>query len=147
MAMNWREFLVLASRLAAGGTEGDWRTAVSRADYAAFHVTRQLFLELSFVVPRADRAHQYLVFRLSNGGETDGEQARRDLDTLRRLRNRADYDAAPPLQKTQALASVQLAEGIIRSLDSARQEPARTLIRDAMLVYERVVLRDVTWRP
>jgi uncharacterized protein (UPF0332 family) len=145
--MNWRNFLSLATRLATGPTEADWRSAVSRAYYAAFHVARRLFGDLSFTVPRADWAHQYLVFRLNNCGESVVEQAGRDLDTLRRLRNRADYDEFPPLPESQAAAAVQLAHGIIQVLDAARQEPARTRMRDAMIVYERDVLRDVTWHP
>jgi uncharacterized protein (UPF0332 family) len=140
-------FLVLANRLAAEATEADWRTAVSRAYYAAFHVARHLFVALQFTVPRADRAHQYLVFRLSNCGEAAVEQAGRSLETLRRLRNRADYDETPPLTKHQATAAVQLAESIIHALDTAQQEPARTQIRDAMIAYERDVLHDVTWHP
>jgi len=63
--MNGRDFLPLATRLAEGTTEADWRSAVSRAYYAAFHVARRLFFDLKFTVPRADRAHQYLVFRLA----------------------------------------------------------------------------------
>ncbi len=145
--MNWRDFLLLATRLATGTTEADWRTAVSRAYYAAFHVARRLFADLNFTVPRADRAHQYLVFRLSNSGESAVEQVGRDLETLRRLRNRADYDEVPALTQAQAAAAVQLAEGIIQVLDAARQEPARTRMRDAMIVYERDVLHDVTWQP
>jgi uncharacterized protein (UPF0332 family) len=145
--MNWRDFLVLATRLAAAATEADWRTAVSRAYYAAFHVARRLLAEMNFTVPRADRAHQYLVFRLSNSGESAVEQAGRDLETLRRLRNRADYDETPALTQPQAAAAAQLAEGIIQVLDAVRQEPARTRIRDAMIVYERDVLHDVTWQP
>ena len=145
--MNWRDFLVVATRLAAATTEGEWRTAVSRAYYAAFHVARRLLADLQFNVPRADRAHQYLVFRLSNSGEAAVEQAGRDLDTLRRLRNRADYDEVPALTQPQATAAVQVAEGIIQALDAARQEPARTRSRDAMIVYERDVLHDVTWQP
>ena len=145
--MNWRDFLLLASRLAAETTEADWRTAVSRAYYAVFHVARHLLSDLKFTVPRADRAHQYLVFRLSNSGETVVEQAGRDLDTLRRLRNRADYDAMPALTQPQAVAAAQLAEGIIQALDAARQEPTRTHIRDTMIVYERDVLHDVTVQP
>jgi hypothetical protein len=86
--MNWRDFLILAARLAAGNNEADWRTAVSRAYYAAFHVARPLFSDLGFTVPRADRAHQYLVYRLSNSGDAAVEQAGRDPETLRRLRNR-----------------------------------------------------------
>ena len=102
--MNWRDFLVLASRLATGTTEADWRTGVSRAYYAAFHVARRLFADLNFTVPRADRAHQYLVYRLSNCGESPVEQAGRDLETLRWLRNRADYDEVPALMQPQAAA-------------------------------------------
>jgi uncharacterized protein (UPF0332 family) len=145
--MNWRDFLALATRLAAGATEADWRTAVSRAYYAAFHVARRVFADLNFTVPRADRAHQYLVFRLSNCGESAVEQSGRDLETLRRLRNRADYDETPALPQPQAAAAVQLAGGILHVLDAARQEPARTRIRDGMIAYERDVLRDVTWHP
>jgi uncharacterized protein (UPF0332 family) len=147
LALNWRDFLSLAGRLTAGGTEADWRTAVSRAYYAAFHVARRLFADLNFSVPRADRAHQYLVFRLSNSGDTAAEHAGRTLETLRRLRNRADYDDKPALTQAQAAAAVQLATSIIQALDAARQEPSRTRMRDAMIVYERDVLRDVTWLP
>jgi uncharacterized protein (UPF0332 family) len=145
--MNWRDFLSLATRLAAAATEADWRAAVSRAYYAAFHVARQLLADLRFNVPRADRAHQYLVYRLSNCGDPTVQQAGRDLDTLRRLRNRADYDEAPALTQPQAAAATQLAQNIIQVLDAVRQEPTRTLIRDAMILYERDVLHDITWQP
>jgi uncharacterized protein (UPF0332 family) len=145
--MNWRDFLILAARLATETTEADWRSAVSRAYYAAFHVARRLLADLNFAVPRADRAHQYLVFRLSNCGEAGVETAGRNLETLRRLRNRADYDEAPALTGAQALAAVRLAEGIVQVLDNARLEPTRTQIRDAIIVYERDILQDVTWHP
>ena len=145
--MNWHDFLTLASRMATEVTEADWRSAVSRAYYAAFHIARKLFADLGFVVPRADRAHQYLVFRLSNSGEALVEGAGRDLETLRRLRNRADYDETPTVTRSQAAAAVQLAEAIIQILDVARQEPTRTRARDRMIVYERDVLHDVTWKP
>jgi hypothetical protein len=44
-------------------------------------------------------------------------------------------------------ARVQDAENIIRALDAAAVEPVRTQITNAMKVYERDVLHDVTWRP
>jgi uncharacterized protein (UPF0332 family) len=43
--MMGRDFLVLAKKLAAGGTEADWRSVVSRAYYAAFHVARELLAD------------------------------------------------------------------------------------------------------
>jgi uncharacterized protein (UPF0332 family) len=145
--MNWRDFLALAARLAAEATEADWRSAISRAYYAAFHVARRLLADLNFSVPRADRSHQYLIFRLSNCGEPVVEQAGRDLETLRRLRNRADYDEVPSVTQPHAVAAVRRAEDIIRHLDNARSDPTRSRIRDAMIIYERDVLNDVTWHP
>jgi uncharacterized protein (UPF0332 family) len=145
--MNWRDFLPLAAQLAHGTSEAEWRSAVSRAYYSAFHISRRLLSDARFAIPRADRAHQYLVFRLSNCGEPAVEQTGRDLDTLRRLRNRADYDEAPAFTHSQAAAAVQVAVGVIQALDAARQEPIRTQITDAMIIYERDVLHDVTWRP
>jgi hypothetical protein len=106
-----------------------------------------MFADLNFTVPRADRAHQYLVYRLSNCGESAVEQAGRDLETLRRLRNRADYDDVPLVTQIQAASAVQLAQVIVQALDSARQQPAQTRLRDAMIAYERDVLKDVTWQP
>jgi hypothetical protein len=75
------------------------------------------------------------------------EQAGRDLETLRRLRNRADYDDLPAVTQPQAAAAVRLAEGILQVLDAARLEPTRTRVGDAMIAYERDVLHDVTWHP
>ena len=57
--MTGREFLTVARQLAGASTEAEWRSAISRAYYAAFHVAREFLEELQFVVPRADRAHVY----------------------------------------------------------------------------------------
>ena len=55
--MTGADFLPLAHDLAAASSEPEWRTAVSRAYYTAFHVARQLLEDLGFRVPRADRGH------------------------------------------------------------------------------------------
>jgi uncharacterized protein (UPF0332 family) len=142
-----RDFLDLARRLAAGSTEADWRTAISRAYYAAFHAARQLMQDLGFTVPRGDQAHRHLWLRLSNCGDATVRSAGANLDALRRERNRADYDLALSVRQPEALKLILSAEQIIRALDAARQEPTRTNITDAMKVYERDVLGDVTWHP
>ena len=53
--MDFRDYLRLAVTLRDGTTEAEWRSASSRAYYAAFHVARKLLFGLSFRVPRADR--------------------------------------------------------------------------------------------
>lgn len=143
--MNGPDFLPLAARLAAERTEPEWRTAVSRAYYAAFHVARQLLEDLGFRTPRADRAHAYLWMRLNNCGDARVENAAADLQTIRRHRNQADYDLHIPLKQTVAAGDVRLAGQIIQTLAAAAQQPARTQITDAMRIYERDVLKDVTW--
>ena len=145
--MDPREFLTLARQLSLATTESAWRSAISRAYYAAFHVARQLLEDLGFTVPHGDRAHGYLWLRLSNCSEAAVEQAGRDLNDLRRQRNSADYDLARPVRSGIAQIHEQLATQIIRVFESAALEPTRTQITDAMKIYERDVLHDVTWHP
>lgn len=145
--MDFRDYLSLADTLAKGTTEAEWRSACSRGYYVAFHVARQLLLALGFRVPQADRAHGYLWLRLSNAGVVDVKNAGSLLNDLRRERNRADYDEYRAITQAAAQTHVQHAEEIIQALDAAVVEPTRTRITDTMKIYERDVLRDVTWHP
>jgi uncharacterized protein (UPF0332 family) len=145
--MNGRDFLTLARLLAAGSTEASWRSAISRAYYAGFHVARDLLEDLGFVVPNGDQAHAYLYRRLQNCGYPQVASAGMTLDRLRSERNRADYDLHWRITQTSAASQILAAERIILALDAALHEPARTQVTDGIKVYERNVLRQVTWRP
>jgi hypothetical protein len=74
------------------------------------------------------------------------QRAGTDLNSLRSDRNRADYDLAIAYQRGLVATQLQAARLIIQILD-AIQEPIRTQITDGMKVYERDVLKDVTWHP
>jgi uncharacterized protein (UPF0332 family) len=145
--MDARDFLNLADALASGGTEAEWRSAVSRLYYAAFHVARDLVRNLGFVVPRADRAHSFVYLRLANCGDPQVQWAAHSLNNLRQLRNEADYDLSLRFAQAQAQGFVPVARQIVQLFDAARAGPTRTQIMDAMKVYERDVLHDVTWHP
>lgn len=145
--MDFREYLDLARALNAGSREAEWRSAVSRAYYAAFHVAGELLVQVGFAVPRGEQAHGYLWLRLSNCGDPNVVIAGRNLQHLRRERNRADYDGFRPFHAATARNLVPIAEDVIQVLDSARKEPIRTDITNAMKIYERDVLQDVTWQP
>jgi uncharacterized protein (UPF0332 family) len=145
--MNERDFLQVAVLLAAEKTEAAWRSAVSRAYYAVFHVGRQLLSELGFTVPRDEKAHEFMYRRLNNCGHPQIVAAARRLGTLRDERNRCDYDLYLMIPQTTALLRIQAAQDIIQELDAARNEPTRTQITDAMKIYERDVLKTVTWHP
>jgi hypothetical protein len=144
--MTGKDFLPLAKRLAAGSTEPEWRTAVSRAYYAAFHVAWQLMEDLGFTVPREDRAHRYLWLRLANCGEPRIQKAGGDRNGLRRFRNQADYDLGLSFRRILAPPQIVIAERIIQTLD-AIPAATRTQITDTMKIYERDVLKEVTWHP
>ncbi len=139
-------FLTQAQRLAATAAEEDWRTATSRAYYAAFHVARVFLTNLGFTVPNAERAHAYLWLRLQNCGEPTVQQAGVILNDLRRQRTWADYDLSHSFVKTRAQAAVQDATRLIQILNAV-VEPTRTQVMNAMKDYERLVLQDVTWHP
>ena len=107
--MNGRDFLPAARRMAAGTQEADWRSAASRAYYAAFHGARELLAVLRFRTPRADRAHNYLYVRLNNCGSPTVEQAANDLHDLRGLRNVADYDVGRSFAPDEAAGAIDSA--------------------------------------
>jgi uncharacterized protein (UPF0332 family) len=145
--MDAHDYLTLAETLVGGSAEAEWRSAVSRAYYAAFHVARRLFQQCGFTVPRAEKAHTYLAFRLTNSGHAEVQTAGRNLDILRTQRNQADYDFHHPYNQVRATAQVKVAREIIQALEAAELEPVKTQITDAMKVYERDVLKQVTWHP
>lgn len=76
--MNERDFIDLAQLLLAHNTEAAWRSAISRAYDAAFHVARRLLTSMNFGIPRADRAHAYLWMHLATSGD---EMRREERDT------------------------------------------------------------------
>ena len=144
--MNGRDFLLAAKLLLPAPLEAAWRSAISRAYYAAFHVARQLFEDLGFRVPHGDQAHGYLWLRLYNSGDRQIRFAGQRLNYLRRERNLADYDLQLRVRQPQATGLVQVAEQFIQILD-ATSALTRTQITDAIKIYERDVLKQVTWHP
>jgi uncharacterized protein (UPF0332 family) len=145
--MNARDFLNVAYELLEGNHEAHWRTAVSRAYYAAFHAARDLLVQCGFTVPREERAHTHLRMRLMNSGHPDVAQAGTWLNDLRSDRNYADYDFEGALKHADAVEAVQAADDAIQLLEEAAALPTVCQrITEAMRIYERDVLRDVTWR-
>jgi len=104
-------------------------------------------MKCGFTLPRGEQAHGYLWLRLSNAGHARVIAAGRDLSVLRRDRNTADYDLDNPLSQPIAASQVRAANDIIRVLEAAALDPLMTQITDAMKIYERDVLKSVTWHP
>ena len=139
------EFLTLAEQHVRGQSEVEWRSAVSRAYYAAFHVAREFLGDLGFETPRADQAHAYLWRRLGNCGHVPLALAGSRLNQLRGERNRADYDLNLDLAWKDAQAAVKSAALIVATRQALSNED-RQLATEVMKTYERDVLREPTWR-
>ncbi len=93
MASNPEALLAAASPLGEGPTEEDWRNAVSRAYYAAFHRCRLLVQGSSVPLPDGASVHRTLVDTMTdplNGG-TAFTSLGYILDQCRRHRVAADY--------------------------------------------------------
>jgi uncharacterized protein (UPF0332 family) len=145
--MTPRDLLDVADELLAGSKEAWWRSAVSRAYYAAFHAARQVLQGCGFEIPRAELAHAYLWLRLANCGHPDVQSAGAELNELRRLRNWADYDLDQSFGHGITVNQVQAASAVLQLLETLPTTPAVLAnIADAMRAYERDVLGQVTWR-
>jgi uncharacterized protein (UPF0332 family) len=94
MSFEWSEFLSLAEALAALETnrEASFRTAISRAYYAAFGMARQGLRSVRLATRQSAAEHgEVAAFYAARYGET-GEQVASALGRLRNRRNAADYD-------------------------------------------------------
>ncbi len=140
-----RDMLNLGDVLCHGVSESEWRCAIGRAYYAAFHQARDLLQALGFQIPRAELVHAFLWKRLLSCGRSSVGTAGSKLHQLRQLRNRADYDLRFDLKKGDAIAAVETSRQILDAFDTLTPDD-RQVALDIMAAYERDVLRETTWR-
>jgi uncharacterized protein (UPF0332 family) len=142
-----RDLINLANDLCEDDREVAWRTAASRAYYAAFHAAAQLLEQAGFEVSNSEQAHAYLWLCLENCGHADVQAAGMKLKDLRATRNLADYRRTSTFAHPFATGQVLAALGVLDLLESVQESPP-TLARiaDAIRVYERDVLRVVSYR-
>jgi len=94
------DFVQLSNRWSVlpppSGHEAVWRTAISRAYYGAFHVSRMFLVTLSIEMPKGDQKneHVFIPMAFNNSGNDDIRLAGAKLGDLREDRNWADYRIA-----------------------------------------------------
>jgi len=90
--MNPKEFQHLALRLAEHGAfPSEFRTAISRAYYAVYHIGINLLKELGFTIANNDQAHKQVYYHFNNSGDSELIEVATKIDDLRTQRNHADY--------------------------------------------------------
>ena len=126
MSIQKEDFLTLASELCVGTAETHWRSAVSRAYYAAYHGCNDWHDALP--MPGSNSGpnggvHQKLINRLRNPDTTVPATARdlskilgTKLDVLRGQRGKADYQLPETVDIIQAQNAYELATVILSKL-------------------------------
>ncbi len=119
--MNWREFITLARGLAGHHFEASQRSAISRAYYGAFNLSRR-WLEMNVTPIDNRRAHEQVWETFRSGERANAVSLRKwkriaELGSaLRSLRNEADYAEFVVELDHRAPRAVDAAEQIIRLL-------------------------------
>jgi uncharacterized protein (UPF0332 family) len=111
--MKRDEFLDTADRLSRGTTEGDWRSAVSRAYYAVFHFFREFLAAHGVYVSQGGAVHFNLYSGLNNCGVAAVALIAGRLNDLRDWRAKADYDLVRRFQPGPCMLTVQEARAMV----------------------------------
>ena len=91
-----RDFIQLANRwsgLPSGG-EAVWRTAIGRAYYGSFHVSKDFLIGIGIILPpKRDKKNEHIYVRqaLSQSANADAVEAAKSLGELHEYRKSADY--------------------------------------------------------
>ena len=135
--MNPREFNELAKVLAAGNRPSEFRSAISRAYYAAFHVALEQLESMGFVVAHGPAAHAEVPRLLLNSSDTELVRIGGSLVDFRGARNKADYQLRNTRLESATVAEVHVgnADWIIRELDACGVEPRRSQIIAGINLY------------
>lgn len=139
--MDPRDFLEVAKKLSQGGTAAEYRTAVSRAYYATFHVGAAFLKDMGCPISTGPQAHGEVRNNLSNCGDAELAGLGSKLADLHTKRIIADYrlgDVKYDNQKTSQAVTLQ-AERMIQALNQCDSGSRRDDIAQALKEYLRKI--------
>ncbi len=89
MSFDWKDFIRLAEKLTQTPDEASLRSAISRAYYGVFCITRN---KKGLNHLKHAGVHQEVIKRYKNSNDPNEQKIGIFLDKLRDSRNKADYD-------------------------------------------------------
>ncbi|NOX63716.1 MAG: hypothetical protein GXP42_17465 [Chloroflexi bacterium] len=123
MSFDWTNYIRLAEALEreAGlfsDEEACLRSAISRAYYGAFGLARDVAVSQDgLILSRSPKDHVRVIAHFRRSSQKTRRRIGLDLDRLRRVRNRADYEALLLKPKQTTATALRRAQGIERELD------------------------------
>ncbi len=117
---NWANYLKLADNLLEQDNEAAFRSAVSRAYYAAYNRARQKLIEEGLTYradPSEPSKHKAVWDDYRNTADNTRRKVGNDGDRLRRSRAEADYNASTSVTQTHARIRVNNAKELYTSIE------------------------------
>lgn len=133
--MKPTQFQYLAERLAEHGAyPAEFRSAISRAYYAAFHLGLSKLRDMGFAIVQNENAHKEVYRHLNNSGDSELIKVASKMDDLRTRRNHADYELdRPDVEKKQnARMLVHQAARLMESMEKRCNSESRSQIIGAI---------------
>ncbi|MBW1928877.1 MAG: hypothetical protein JRH08_08200 [Deltaproteobacteria bacterium] len=133
--MEPRQFQYLAERLAEHGAyPAEFRSAISRAYYAAFHFGLNLLREMGFSIVENATAHEDVYLHLNNSGDHDLIAVASKIKDLRARRIHADYrlQRRDVEAKENAKMYVRLASRLMETIEKRCNSESRGQIIEAI---------------
>jgi len=138
MSFDWREFVRLAERTRGQGAtlpekEAADRSAASRAYYGAFHVALEDAVSTGYARFRSGDDHTHVEKHLRECRETNKNRwaAAKELNRLKDLRNKADYDnlldRKPESLAVQAITMAKRVLALLGSTTSSDEAGAQSI--------------------
>jgi uncharacterized protein (UPF0332 family) len=127
--MDPRAFRDLATQLVVskGANAASFRTAISRAYYASFHVASQTIENLGFPPPKGANAHKQVAQLLQESGENELQSLGGMLGDLHTTRLLADYrlDRSDVETRRSGQSAVETCIQIVDGLEQFMADAAR----------------------
>lgn len=136
--MQWDQFLRTAERLALGTTEGNWRSAASRAYYAVYHFFWEWLVQEGMPLPPL-LAHNTLDDALRAAVGPGMSPVSKAFHKLLEARRHADYDLHLPFGKSHADQNVVRAASIVADFQAVLVGPhGRQAVGDVRAYFNRL---------
>jgi uncharacterized protein (UPF0332 family) len=136
------EFLRTANRLALSRASGaaDFRSSISRAYYAVYHLARQVLNDrMQFYCRAGGNEHQWVHRHYANCTNADAREAGRVIQNMHDARKNADYDLSDARVETEAAArlSLERAEQIKHLLAACTNDANLAAVKAEMTRYRK----------
>jgi uncharacterized protein (UPF0332 family) len=141
--MNATDFYQLAVKLSNESGAAAMRSCISRAYYGAFNRASDVVRSIGVILPKSAECHDKVAKILSNCGDLDVETAGSKLDSLRTIRNAADYhlDDTRTEKKRTAILELHKADQIIQCMEQCFAGQPKESAHDAMKKYATEILQ------